>query len=868
MSISLPRPYIIELSSEHALDPAVVGSKSASVADLVGRGLTVPLGFVIRAQAFTEFIAPVVNEISELLSTVDSSNAASAYDTADSIAALLDALPLPDGLAEEIEGRVNNTPGGLAVRSSATAEDLEGASFAGMYDTFLDATDAETVRQRVRDVWASYYSGRAISYREHRGLSGVTGAMAVLVMELINADVGGVVFTRDPRDGADQILINAALGLGEGVVSGMAHADSFTLDSETHAITGRNIIDKERMLVQGIGGSTERVPVPANRRSSPVLSDDQLRTVADAATTIKRNVGDDRDIEFALLGDEVHILQSRPVTTGTTTETEFPVEWECPDQEKLYWTAGSQEPVLPLVIDYSLMASIAEKRSVDITGQYMGRRDLRKIVNGYLYSAESFRDQEQLKSRLFKHHMLGRRYLAKRTTFYHEEVEPVLLENLGAIEVARPASNAPIPDHIANLRRTMQLAADHQNDLHWRSWAGFKEKGDLAKVFSEITGRPTIKASDLTLGIDHMTARLTRRMISLSKLVKSDDWLTEVFASRNYKALFAHGNGNRHVVARFRSRFRAFMKIWGRRNGIGYGTAWKPTDPSWNMKPEIPLDSIGSYARQNLERGERSHADLVVRRRAAIRAVRKKIGRNQKLREKFEFELFRGTSHIKMMENHNYLIEQCTFGEYRESINRAGTALERERFIDTPDDIFYLRLAELEQAVRSGDYAPLRSLIIRAKEEFAENSKLTRPDFIGTKPPEPEEVNDDEAKPVRGLSEDGSILHGEPSSAGSFTGVARVVITRTASPPDIRTGEVLVTDNTGPDWVPIFPLIGGLVLDNGDNFQHAALIAREYGIPCVIQTRVATTTIANGQTVTIDGTAGTINLNPVDLGTA
>jgi len=407
----------------------------------------------------------------------------------------------------------------------------------------------------------------------------------------------------------------------------------------------------------------------------------------------------------------------------------------------------------------------------------------------------------------------------------------------------------------------MQLAADHQSDLHWRCWAGFKTKDDLGKLFSEITGRPEVEASDLILGIDHMTARLSARMISLSKLVKSDAWLTEVFGSRNYDSLFARGNGSRPAVAKFRSRFRDFMKIWGRRNGIGYGTAWQPTDPSWNMKPEIPLDSIGSFVRQDIDEAGRSRADLVAKREAAIAAVRKKIGRNAKLRKTFEFELYRGTQHIRMMENHNYLIEQCTFGEYREAINRAGESLVREGSIDTANDIFYLTLTQLEEAADVNDYRRLRGITIQAKDEDADNSKRTPFEYLGTKPPE--EEKDETEQPLRGLSEDGAMLHGEPSSAGSFTGIARVVITRTSTPPDVRKGEILVTENTGPDWVPVFPLLGGLVLDGGDNFQHASLIAREYGIPCVIQTKVATAKITDGQLIKINGIAGTVTLNPM-----
>jgi len=857
------QPYIVELDSKDSLAPSVVGSKSASIADLMSNGTVVPPGFVIRAAAFDDFISSVKTEIKEILATVDVENASSAFEASDTISELLEPLPTPQGLENGIAARLVDSSIAYAVRSSATAEDLADASFAGMYDTFLNSIGSESVMSRIRDVWTSYYAGRAISYRQQQGIPHESGSMAVLIMELVDSEAGGVIFTRDPRDGTDQIIVNVALGLGEGVVSGVAQSDSFTLDSRSLEITSRNVIDKERMVAPGMTGSIRSEPVPAAKRSVAALSDEQILAVAKAAMTIKETAGDDRDIEFAVDGDAVHILQSRPITTGAKQETDFPVEWDSPEDEKLYWTAGKQ-PNLPLEIDYQMMASVAQKRSVDTVGQYMGRNDLRKLVNGYLFSAESPRDPEETRARLFKHHLQGRRYLAKRTTFYREEIEPVLLKNLREIELVRPDDDARIPDHITNLRSTMGLAADHQNDLHWRGWAGFpRGKNDIGVLFSKITGKPVIEASNLTLALDHMTARLTKRLIGIALLVKNDEWLTEVFAARNYESLFQRGNGKRPTVKRFRTRFQAMLKIWGRRNGIGYGSAWKPTDPSWNMNPEIPLDSIGSFVRQDLESLGRSHSELVQKRLSAIRTVRERIGRDKKVRREFEFELFRATRNVQTMENHNYLIEQRSFGEYRESINRAGMALTREGLIATPDDIFYLRLSQLDDAAEASDYSGLRSQVIQAKYEDAENSKLTRPDFLGTKPPQTEKDGSGADEPLRGLSKDGQTLHGEPSSAGSFTGTARVVITRTSRPPDVKKGDILVTENTGPDWVPIFPLIGGLILDGGDNFQHASLISREYGIPCVIQSKEATKIIADGQLVTVDGTAGTVTLNPM-----
>ena len=854
--------FIVEINEDESLDPSVVGSKAAAVAELAKHKIKVPPCFTIKSSVFDDFIRPIADEITNILEKVETDNASSAFEAAESICEILASQELPVGLTESVKSRLISTKTTMAVRSSATTEDLKDASFAGIYETFLDATTLESVLRRIRDVWASYYTGRAISYRQQKGIAHQSGSMAVLVMDLIDAEAAGVMFTRDPRDGSDHILINVALGLGEGVVSGEAEADSFVLETRSMEITKRNVIDKEWMFKPRTAGTLKRVRVPSEKRGSPAIKDSTLTALAKTAMEIKTATGSHRDIEFALKNDTIHILQSRPITAGGNKKIKFPVRWGDSIERKRHWTIRGTEPALPLHIDYVLASAEAEKRSIATVGQYMGRRNLKKIVNGYIFTAEPDYDSEVLESRLQKHHDKGNEFLEKGTTLYYAEVEPQLLINLDNLDHIRPEDHATLPEHIANLKATTLTAAEHQSNLHWQSWGGFREKGGLEKLFTEITGRPAMDASSLTMAIDHMTARLTRRLMNLARLVKSNQWLIKIFENRDYDTLFARGNGVRPSVSKFRIRFRAMMKIWGCRNGIGYGTAWKPTDPTWNMKPEIPLDVIGSFVRQDITEHMRLLRNLKDKRKKAIESVHAKIGGNKNLREAFRAELFKATNYVKMMEDHNYLIEQRTFGEYRESINRTGVALKRKKWIDAVDDIFYLRLAELDDAADSQDYTSLKSIVARSKEAFKKNSKLSPPESLGAKPNKKDGTENVEKK-SQGLSSDGQILHGEPSSPGSFTGRARVVITRTSKPPSVKKGDILITENTGPDWVPIFPLIGALVLDGGDNFQHASLICREYGIPCVIKTKQGTEAIANGQIVKVDGSNGVITLNPM-----
>ena len=189
-----------------------------------------------ETSVFDDFIRPVTGEITTILKKVETDSVSSAFEAAESISEILASQELPVGLTESVKSRLVSTKSTLAVRSSATTEDLKDASFAGIYDSFLDATTLESVLRRIRDVWTSYYTGRAISYRQQKGIAHQSGSMAVLVMDLIDAEAAGVMFTRDPRDGSDHVLINVALGLGEGVVSGEAEADSFVLEARSMKI--------------------------------------------------------------------------------------------------------------------------------------------------------------------------------------------------------------------------------------------------------------------------------------------------------------------------------------------------------------------------------------------------------------------------------------------------------------------------------------------------------------------------------------------------------------------------------------------------------------------------------------------------------
>ncbi len=780
------------------VDPVRAGHKAVSLAAMAAAGLPVPRGFVVLAEV---------------------------VDSADD--------ELPRAVADEITSayRALGSPV-VAVRSSATAEDLEGASFAGQYDTVLGVRGDKAVRDAVITVRRSLRSERAVAYRRARGMAEDGLAMAVIVQELVPADAAGVLFTRHPLSGDESVvMISAARGLGEGVVDGTALTDTYTLDAATGAVIEREL-----------AGDTA------------VLDDRALDHLLELARRVREVFGGHRDVEFAVQGGAVHALQARPITALDDGAADFPVRWDDPADADRSWMLRSAAPVHLLEVD--IQRASAERMRVGFgeTGVPMMHLHVWQVINGYLYVTGPDVAADVVAERQARLTALHDRYAATGSSVFEEDVEPLLVARLAELARLR-ARRRSLAGRVELLERAIAAYADAMGNLHWRIQA---QPVDWPARYAELTGRPAIEAVILLQAVTTRTTRLINHLRRLAKVVQTDPALLDVFDRRDWPALEGLDDGT--AVRSFRAGFSRLLRDYGLRTGMGLGGVANFLSPTWSMSPSIPLGIIASYARQDLDELDRRDRRLRAQRQRLERAIEADLAGDPDRWQRFELARRHMVNAARTTEDHNHLMEQACGGSMREAALLTGQALVAGGRLDDPDDVFHLSLTELRALAAGHGPTDTRGLVHERKAVRSKQGATRPPRTLGapaTGPGGPGAA----FTPPEGAGLDGDVLRGTAASRGRHTGRARVAPPEHA-PPDVRPGDILVASMVGEAWTPIFPLLGGLVLDYGGIFQHAAVVAREYGIPAVMMTRDATKTIADGQLITVDGDAGIVELAP------
>ncbi len=390
----------------HKDDIARVGGKGANLGELSYAGLPVPPGFVVNTGAYDAFVEAggFKDEIFDLASWPE--DPAEFETAAEKIHALFARGAIPDEVAAEIRAaydRLSNASGQtVAVRSSATAEDLPGASFAGQQETFLNVRDAGALMEAVKACWASLWTARAMAYRARQGIDPASVSLAVVVQQMVPAEAAGMLFTADPVSGQrDRTIINATWGLGDAVVSGQVTPDTLVMDRESGRVLSREIADKEMMTVYTEEGTGEQ-PVPEVRRRRPVLDDEAASELARYGARIEELYGSPQDIEWALADGEFSIVQARPITNLPPPPLKDAI-WEPPVPGSAWWrrqvVENLPEPLSPLFDELYLREGL--ELSIDTLLNFFGMTYLRiedvvdrpifATVNGYAYSRADYK---------------------------------------------------------------------------------------------------------------------------------------------------------------------------------------------------------------------------------------------------------------------------------------------------------------------------------------------------------------------------------------------------------------------------------------------------------------------------------------------
>ncbi|KOV79105.1 PEP/pyruvate-binding domain-containing protein [Nocardia sp. NRRL S-836] len=806
---------------------ALVGGKAANLGELTRAGLPVPRGFCVTTDAYR-----VVAQAGELAATTPENARRTVLETPVPLEVRDAVVACYRGLGDRVS---------VAVRSSATAEDLPFASFAGQQDTFLNVVGEDAVVDAVRRCWASLWTDRAVSYRETNGIDHTTAYLAVVVQRMVQSAVSGVMFTANPVTGTrDQVVIDASPGLGEAVVSGAVNPDHFVVSGTE--VVERRLGDKRFVIRSVPGGGTEHVEV--GHDDEPCLTDEQIHALAELGRRTQAHYGSPQDIEWAIDADgALHLAQSRPITTL------FPL----PDNNKpghAYFcfslAQGLERPITPMgraafreiagsafeiVIGDPVSESCVEAGErifFDVT-KVLRSRVGREFVTRLLAVMEA-RSAEVLRGlfddprftvtssspvpalrRVFQ---LARRFHAPATVL-KALVDPekaartaLLLER----EVLAKSANLTVEQALR------QCVVPVLPGLAPTALVGFALLWLVGKVVRVGPGELQTVLRGLP---NNVTTEMDLAMWDLAREIRHDP-----------VALRQCENGERPAA------LDAFLARWGHRAvaEIDLGL------PRWSDDPTHVVGVVRNLLR--LE-DENAAPDLVFARGAAQAEAmietlaRRALGRGWFVR----FALRRTRLLAGLREYPKYLVITL-FGALRKRIAQTGSELAEQGRIGQADDVYFLTFEEMRSP--RGD---LREVVARRREVYDREMRRRHiPRVLLSDGTDAESVH-------HGTAAEGDLV-GTPASAGTVTGVARVVMDPVGA--HLEPGEILVAPSTDPGWTPLFLTAGGLVMEMGGANSHGAVVAREYGIPAVVGVREAVTRIKTGERITVDGGTGAV----------
>ncbi len=897
-------PHILPFTDPRCADRALVGGKATNLGALACAGFPVPRGFVVAGTVYDRVIAERLRErIAALLAAVDFANADSVDEGARRIRELITAAPMPAPLAADISSAYTALGPDcyVAVRSSGTAEDLADASFAGQHDTYLDMRGTATVLDAVRRCWASLWTARAVAYRHANGFDQLAVSLAVVIQEMVEAEVAGVMFTANPLTSAtNQIVVNASWGLGEGVVSGILTPDQFTLDKQSarllHTVTGA----KERRVVRNpaTGRGTVTEPVPAGLRGVDTLTPEQLATLAELGRRVERHYGGmPQDIEWAFAKGAFQLLQARDITGVEFTWDEEVDAWQqAPDEPGVIWTRGFADEFWTGAVT-PLFYSVRAREFTDCqrnAARIWGLHDLAATRRFKYHQAEVYLSTRS--QGLFVHYtvprmfrsgpavdyfppsqrveLAARRFPLARYLWMHAHIlrvpEQRITTWMGMLQdyldqrtaeadgldaaQLRSLTDEQLLGHIAGMIAFTTRLLDVM-------WTGFLVHGAavlyllgtiLAKWYD---GTNAMVYADLITGLPKRTITLEENLDlwELAERIRESPALVELFHGCDAQEFFArlreHPDG-----AAAATQYDHILKAHGHR-GHADRDFWftrRAEDPAVDYRALKSLLSSTAGA----PRPDAREPELVKAREAATADVvarlrRKPFGR---LRVRiFESVLAHALRFLVIRDDERHYIDRATYAKKR-AFEELGRRLVERGLLGHAGDHYFLTYEELLELTAGRASQRLVAAKVRGRRRQFERFHAKH--YL---PPLYLRDGEEYREGVElAAAQDGSQFAGIGTSRGSVTGTARVVhdlrdIGR------VRAGEILVTNSTDPGWTPVFAVISGLVLETGGMLAHGSCLSREYGLPAVTVAN-ATRLIPDGATITVDGGTGRVSL--------
>ncbi|SDT62630.1 phosphoenolpyruvate synthase [Pseudarthrobacter equi] len=884
-------PYINGLNDVGNGDLAAAGGKALGLAGLIHAGLPVPPGFVLGTDAYAEFVnANGLGDEIQRLAAVSPDAAPGDYAAAsDRIRALFTGGALPGGMRDELAGAYGLLGGAdvpVAVRSSATAEDLASASFAGQQDTYLNVRGFEALTKAVIGCWASLWTARAMAYRAREGVLPGQVRLAVVVQQMVEAEAAGVMFTANPANGRrDQAVISAAWGLGESVVSGTVSTDDLVVEAATGKVLSRQTADKTVMTVYAEGGTREQ-PVAAARRRAPVLDDPAAAELASLGRRIAEHFGAPQDIEWARADGTFFILQSRPITALPEPAADIPDTWPLPYPKGMYFRASIVEqlpdPLTPLfadLIDGSVARSLQALLATAVGKSAVRDGDVRlPTVNGYAYYYYRNSGMWRMMAKspaAFRALFRGEAHMgvAGWREYSHPKYQRVVKD-----WAAKPLQELPGGELLAGAQSLLDAGTVYYTAVQSIIPLAATSELSFRAFYDKLVrrdGDPPAQA--LLLGFDSEPIRAEKSLYDLAGWARSDPGLTAVLLERPTTELAecqrtgSPPAGVDDVLwQEWRFTFQEHLDLYGHAvYNLDFATPVPADDPA------TLLETVKFYLRgQGTDPHERQRL-LTERREELTRAAAARLGPR---RRAVFFRLLRWAQATAPIREDALADVGLAWPLLRRTLLELGRRLVASSVIAAPEDVFWLRFQELRSAVEFGLAAPGTQAAGAAAVAITGTARPVRADAVEerrmlwrgqAKAAAPQMLPESRWMersfgswmPAGSQHQSGDVIRGVGASSGRVSAPARVL----SGPQDfgqMRPGDVLVARITTPAWTSLFAMASAVVTDVGGPLSHSSIVAREYGIPAVLGTGVATQRLTTGQQVLVDGDAGTVTVLP------
>ncbi|MFC7441564.1 PEP/pyruvate-binding domain-containing protein [Laceyella putida] len=815
-----------------------VGAKAKNLSILLNHQLPVPDGFVVAMDALSRTLQ--ANRL-DLKKPRD-------------LERKLPAIDIPDDVKEEIKAnfdRLLESYDAVAVRSSSAAEDLEGASFAGQYETYLNVTTFEELLAKLKACWASMFTAQVFQYLDKMNIALADLSMGVAVQGMVYSEVSGVMFSANPiTKNPHEVVINASYGLGEAIVSGIATPDLYIVKKENDHIE-KELGLKEVKMLAGVTGTTT-VDTTEEERNQYCLSDRDVLKLAEIAKRVERIYGHPVDMEFGMQKGAIYLLQARPITT-TVSEFQWSIILNEEDKKDKFWfynedhIAGAKSPLFAsfIVPAFNHGFNAAFGRMHFPLGESQT-----KVHLGHIYQSMTpfTGDMEE---QLAKHQEFMRPLFPIIKKRLYEAIEKELMPHYEKLD----------QDSQAELTLDEALRkVDELFQFYHKAWeVHFDVVGPygaimqlLEKLHEQLTNKKDpLFLHELLVGVMNKSLETDRELWKLAEQAKQNpvvlNEFTHVPADRLAARLAATEEG---------SAFLAAVKNMMSEYGYNKTNTHEFLGQTWIEDMSVPLSHIQAFIKTGYNFDE-EYARMVKEREQKYAECIQSLPDSERKRQfmqVYDWALAGKCVH----DDHHFYIDAMLSAKARLFLLNVGKTMVKHGIVTDKEDIFYLYLDELKHALANPK--ELKPLIAERKAEFAENRQKRVPSHFGT-PPKELLAHPHLAGMLGSLEEseeaENQTIKGFAAARGTYTGKVKVIRNEEEFS-KLEKGDVLVCQTTTPSWTFLFPVASAIITDAGGILSHSGIIAREYKLPAVLGTKVATSRLKDGDVVTVDGDNGMV----------